>query len=554
MSEVSEAVEKPVYFHSALARALSDNGVKAIFGVIGDANLYMVDDFIREHHGEYVAAATEASVVLMALGYASVTGKPGVATVTHGPAVTNTLTSLIEGVKAQLPILLVCGDTSIEVLGHPQDCAQRELIVATGAGFEQLRSPATLSQDLARALRRAVLERRPIALNVPINFQWEKVAYHKVVRPPPEAQGRVPGGDAFDSAVGIIAAARAPIVLAGRGASNPEAKAALVRLAERIGAPLATTLKAQSLFRGEAFNLGIFGSLSTPPAAEAIQKADCVVAFGASMNVFTAARGGFLKRKRLVQCNTDLADIGQVYPVHAALAGDPAAVADAIVRALDEAEISASGFRTDSLEASLAAYSAVDGLTDMGTATTVDARLAIHRLGKAVPADRTLIMDGGRFLGSAWEFLDVPEPQAYVHTIAFGSVGLGVAYGVGAAMAAKGRPALVMCGDGGFMLGGLVEFNTAVRYGLDMIVIVCNDSGYGAEHIQFRSKNMDPSLALFAWPEFAEVARALGGDGVTVRNAADLPNAEAAIRNRSRTRPLLIELKCDPDHMTPSPW
>jgi thiamine pyrophosphate-dependent acetolactate synthase large subunit-like protein len=258
------------------------------------------------------------------------------------------------------------------------------------------------------------------------------------------------------------------------------------------------------------------------------------------MNVFTAARGGFLKRKRLVQCNTDLADIGQVYPVHAALAGDPAAVADAIVRTLDEAEISASGFRTDHLEASLAAYSAVDGLTDMGTDTTVDARLAIHRLGKAVPADRTLIMDGGRFLGSAWEFLDVPEPQAYVHTIAFGSVGLGVAYGVGAAMAAKGRPALVMCGDGGFMLGGLVEFNTAVRYGLDMIIIVCND--------------MDPSLALFAWPEFADVARALGGDGVTVRNAADLPNAEAAIRNRSRTRPLLIELKCDPDHMTPSPW
>jgi acetolactate synthase-1/2/3 large subunit len=110
----------------------------------------------------------------------------------------------------------------------------------------------------------------------------------------------------------------------------------------------------------------------------------------------------------------------------------------------------------------------------------------------------------------------------------------------------------VVCGDGGFMLGGLVEFNTAVRHGLDMIVIVCNDSGYGAEHIQFRNKNMDPSLALFAWPEFADVARALGGDGVTVRNAADLPNAEAAIRNR--TRPLLIELKCDPDHMPPSPW
>src|ERR1700738_1976591 len=200
----NEAVEKPVYFHSAMAKALSDNGVEAMFGVIGDANLYMVDAFVREQQGEYIAAATEASVVLMALGYASVTGKPGVATVTHGPAVTHSLTSRIEGVKAQLPILLLCGDTSVEVLGHPQDCAQRELIVATGAGFEQLRSPATLSQDLARALRRAVLERRPIALNVPINFQWKEVASHKVVRPPPEAQGRLPAGEGFDNPVGII--------------------------------------------------------------------------------------------------------------------------------------------------------------------------------------------------------------------------------------------------------------------------------------------------------------------------------------------------------------
>src|SRR5260370_34993247 len=107
MSEVSEAVEKPVYFHSALARALSDNGVKAIFGVIGDANLYMVDDFIREHHGEYVAAATEASVVLRALGYASVTGKPGGATVSPRPAVANTRTRLTKGVKRSQPVSLL---------------------------------------------------------------------------------------------------------------------------------------------------------------------------------------------------------------------------------------------------------------------------------------------------------------------------------------------------------------------------------------------------------------------------------------------------------------
>jgi acetolactate synthase-1/2/3 large subunit len=548
---MSDAAEPTVYFHSAIARALKDNGVTTIFGLIGDANLYMVDAFIREQQGEYVSAANEAGAVIMALGYASVTGRPGVATVTHGPAVTNTLTGLVEGVKGQLPMLLVCGDTSVEARGHLQDCPQRELIVATGAGFEQLRSPASLSQDLAIALRRAVLERRPIALNVPVDFQWREVTYRQVARPPPTAEGRAPTGEAFDNAVGIIAAARRPVILAGRGAIDPESCEALVRLAERIGAPLATTLRAKGLFRGEAFDLGVFGTLSTPPAAETIQSADCIVAFGAGLNIFTAALGAFVKGKRIVQCNTELADLAQVYPVDAALAGDPAAVADAIVRALDEAEIPASGFRTQELRDALAAFSPVAGLPAMGTSASVDSRRAVYRLGKAVPQERTVVVDGGRFMGSAWQYLDVPEPRAYVHGINFGAIGLGVPYGIGAAVGAKGRPTLVVAGDGGFMLGGLVEFNTAVRHGLDLIVILCNDSAYGAEHVQFRNKNMDPSLSMFAWPEFADVARSLGGDGVTVRNAADLEAAEAAIR--TRTRPLLIDLKCDPDHMPPIP-
>ncbi|HLZ85227.1 MAG TPA: thiamine pyrophosphate-binding protein [Caulobacteraceae bacterium] len=548
---MSEVAETTVYFHSAIARALKDNGVATIFGLIGDANLYMVDAFIREQQGEYVSAANEAGAVIMALGYASVTGRPGVATVTHGPAVTNTLTGLVEGVKGQLPMLLVCGDTSVEARGHLQDCPQRELIVATGAGFEQLRSPASLSQDVAIALRRAVLERRPIALNVPVDFQWREVAYRQAARPPPTAEGRAPAGEAFDNAVGIIAAARRPVILAGRGAIDPGSRAALVRLAERIGAPLATTLRAKGLFRGEAFDLGVFGTLSTPPAAEAIQGADCLIAFGAGLNIFTAALGAFVKGKRIVQCNTELADLAQVYPVDAALAGDPAAVAGAIVAALDEAEISASGFRTEALSDALAAFSPVAGLPDMGTSATVDSRRAVYRLGKAIPAERTVVVDGGRFMGSAWQYLDVPEPRAYVHTINFGAIGLGVSYGIGAAVGVKGRPTLVVAGDGGFMLGGLVEFNTAVRHGLDLIVILCNDSAYGAEHIQFRNKNMDPSLSMFAWPQFADVARSLGGDGVTVRNAADLEAAETAIR--ARTRPLLIDLKCDPDHMPPIP-
>jgi thiamine pyrophosphate-dependent acetolactate synthase large subunit-like protein len=107
---------------------------------------------------------------------------------------------------------------------------------------------------------------------------------------------------------------------------------------------------------------------------------------------------------------------------------------------------------------------------------------------------------------------------------------------------------VLVAGDGGFMLGGLVEFVSAVRERLDLIVIVCNDNGYGAEYIQFRRKQMDPAMSLLHWPDFAPVAIALGGEGMTVRSEADLEAAVGAVKKRSR--PLLIDLKLDPESLS----
>ena len=537
--------------HSAIARALADNGVTTMFGVIGDANLYMVDSFVREHGGAFVSASNEAGAAVMALGYANVSGELGVATVTHGPALTNTLTGLVEGVKGQIAMLLVCGDTAVEDRDGLQNVPQRELIIATGAGFEQLRTPATLSQDVAMAIRRAITERRPIALNVPTDYQWLDTDYQPVIVRLAEARGLAPEGADLDNAIGIIAAARRPIIVAGRGATGDAARAAILRLARRIQAPVATTLKGKDLFRGENCNLGVFGTLSTPVAVEAILEADCIIAFGASLNRFTTSAGTYLAGKRTIQCNAEAAEIGKYVMPDAGLVGDPALMADHLVHWLDEAEAGTSGFASPALNARLRAYSPADGIDDLSTARTIDLRKAILWLNDAVPQDRLLVTDGGRFLGAPWQLVNVRHPRSFVYTIHFGAIGLGMAYAIGAAVAAPGRPVLLVTGDGGFMLGGLAEFNTAVRHKLDLVVAVCNDSSYGAEHIQFRRKNMDPGLSVFEWPDFASVADALGGQGVTVRTAADLDAAARAIA--ARGRPLLIDLKLDPDHVAPIP-
>jgi thiamine pyrophosphate-dependent acetolactate synthase large subunit-like protein len=536
-----------MHLYAALAQGLADLGVDTMFGVIGDANLYMADSFVRDCGLRYIGSAHEAGAVLMALGYAQVSGRVGVATVTHGPGLTNTLTALVEGVKGNIPLMLVTGDTAEADSANPQNINQREFIVAAGAGFEQLRTPATLADDVARAYRRAIVESRPIVLNVPADFNWQQIAYRPLPYCVADNRAIVPSSVDLDNAVGIVAAARRPIILAGRGAASPEGKAALIRLAERTDALLATTLKGRSLFRGEDFAIGVFGTLATDVASELTFESDCVLAFGASLHRFTTGDGSLLKGKRLIHVDVAQTQIGKsIYP-DAGMVGDVALTADRIVELLDMAEIAPSGWRSETLKQKIVNGGHHSKSLKTHAPDTIGLRHALTLLNDALPAERIVVQDGGRFMIEAWKTVHVSDPRSYVHTVSSASIGLGMGEAIGAT-AWNGLPTVLIAGDGGFMLGGLAEFNTAVRERLDVIVVVCNDGGYGAEYIQFVRKGMEPSLSTFAWPDFAPVAVALGGDGLTVRNETDLRAALDAIK--CRKKPLLIDLKLDPDSLS----
>lgn len=537
--------------HQAIARALADNGIDTIFGLIGDANMFMIDSFVSACGGKFVAAAHETGGALMALGYASLTGKVGVCSVTHGPATSNAVTPLIEGVKGMVPMILLCGDTVVEDREANQNIPQRDVIMSTGAGFEQLRSPKTVAQDIARVIRRAIVERRPIALNIPYEFDWKDTEYTPAPVHMPADRAIVTASDDLDNAIGIIAAARRPVILAGRGAATAEARAALLKLARRIEAPLATTLKAKDLFLGEDYNLGTCGTVSTPVAVETLMESDCIISFGASLTYRTTSHGTFLKGKRLIQVNLEPAEIAKNVQPDVGLVGDPAGTADLICHWLDEAEIPASGWYSDELRHKIA-----DELPELDPGDdydngTVNYRRSLLRFDKALPEDRVLVTDGGRFMRHAWTLVRAPNLHSFVVPCNSGSIGLGLSHAIGAAVAAAGRPTVLLTGDGGFMHGGIGEFNTAVRYKLDLIIIVCNDGAFGAEVAKFNFKypdrRPDPGLIMFDWPDFAPVAIALGGQGVTVRCADDLAKAEEAIARR--TRPLLIDLKVDPYRM-----
>lgn len=530
----------PIHVYQSIARAVHEHAVETMFGLMGDANLFMVDSFVRECGGRFVPAAHEGSSVLMAQAYGQVSGKVGVATVTHGPALTNCATALTEAARGHVPMVLLAGDTPVSNPRHVQAIDQREMVKATGAGFEQLRTPETVCKDVARAFYRAQVERRPIVLNMPADFMWTQTDHSLQVLDVFTAPGGVAEGETLDNAIGMIASARRPMILAGSGAIG--ARAQLIALADRLEAPLATTLKAKGLFNGHPYNIDIFGTLSTPAAYDLMGQSDCIICFGTALNDFTTDRGKLMKDKRIIQVDIEPEAIGGGLHPDAALVADAGLTAETIVYWLDEAEIPGSGFTAD---LDIDVLRAHPMHPDKSGAGFVNFERALEFLETALPADRVLATDGGRFMTEVWCRISVPDPQSHVCTVNFGSIGLGLQEAIGAGVAAPGRPVVLFTGDGGFMMGGINEFNTAVRLGLDLIVIVANDSAYGAEHIQFIDRKMDPSLTEFHWPSFAEIATSLGGRGFEVRSMADLEAATAALAGR--TGPVLIELKLDPN-------
>lgn len=531
--------------NDVLASALKTNGVEVMFGVMGDANMYVVDSFQRNEGGRYLSSANEAGAVQMASGYAAVTGRVGVATVTHG-AIANAVSALFEASRGHYPVLVVAGDTAREQGFHLQNIPQREVVVPTGAAYREVRGVATVEADLLAALSQALGERRPVVLDLPADFQ-QAVAVGADRVPAPR---RVPGvltprREDLEEAAAVIMSAHRPLVLAGRGAAAPGTGEVLRAFATRIGAPVMTTLRGKDLFAGDPFDLGIFGTLANPIGSEVIGNADCVVAFGAALSSLTTLRGELLLGKRVIQVDTDQAAHGRYFPVDVAVSGDVAVTAGLLLELLDEAEAPPAHGRDDRLASRISAWRDQDRASADQAQGPLTLTGVLHRIDRLLPAGRSLSIDGGRFSHEALRIMSVTHPWHYAHCLNVGHIGMSVGHGIGAAVGRPQAPALVIAGDGGFMLGGLAEFNTAVRHHLDLVVVLLNDSAYGAEYYRFVAQDLDPKPTTFEWPGFAGVADALGGTGVRIEDWSDFDRLAAAIGPGAG--PVLAEVILDVD-------
>jgi acetolactate synthase I/II/III large subunit len=533
-----------MFVHEVIAREVAATGTDTVFGLLGDANLFMVNSFVKKQNGTYVSAVHEASAVMMAYGYVCRGARLGVATVTQGPGLTNTATALTEAVRSGKPLLVITGDTAPGNKLNQQTLDTEPFVRATGAGYVLVERPDDAARAVRTAVRRALAESRPYVLNCPTEYQWHVADEGSDDQEPGSWPGSgkypLPGEEVLEEALGVIAAARRPLVLAGQGVTGKEQRQAVLAFAERLGAPIATTLRARNLYSAAEGCVGVCGTVSTEPGVAAVGASDCVIAFGASLNTWTTARNSLIQGKSVVQVDTNPARFRPEVPVTVAVAGDAADVAQRFTEMLDAAEITPAGFR----RRVCAGLTAADLVHDAPLGSTLTLAGVLSAVNRALPAHRTVVYDGGRFQGEAFKYSWSTDYRSEVPTTDFGAVGMGMGAAIGAAAFARDEPTLLVTGDGGFMMNGLAELHSAIRAGLSPIVVICNDGSYGAEYDQFVARGLTPELSLFEWPDFAEVARALGADGLTVTSVSDVAAAVAACD--APFRPVVIDVRVAP--------
>ena len=531
--------------YEQVAALLSQHGVHTMFGLLGDANMFLASAF-EAAGGRFVRASHEAGAVSMADGYARMTGSWAVATVTHGPGFTNTITALMEAARFTTPVLVITGDTPAEAT-HMQRLDIAALCASVGVAHEKVHRADTVPRDVARALHRMVATNAPVVLNipVPISLSDNNTDGARAITLPRSSSVGHTDEDALDAALGLAASAARPVIVAGRGVISSGAGASVTDLADALGAGLFTTGLGIGLFAGHPRHLGIMGGITHEEATPILMDSDCVIAVGTSLNKYTSMGGEILDGKSVIHIDDDPVKLGWFVTPTCEIAGDALSVTALMADGIREAQLPEKKkwkLRCEAAAQSITQWTPSDDRTG---ADTVDIRVATQRLDALLPQGCAIISDVGRFIAGTWPYLTKVAPGRFTAMTGFGSIGLGVAGAIGASVSAVSDLTVVLVGDGGFMMN-VSELATAVRERLPMVIAVFNDGAYGAEYQKLVNEGFPARHAYNQWPDIASTATGLGARALTIRKLEDFDSVAEEIARTAG--PLVLDIRLDPTH------
>lgn len=522
-----------------IARALKRRGVDRIFGLQG-GHIQPIWDHAARLGIRIVDVRHECAAVHMAHAHAELTGGLGVAMVTAGPGVTNTVTGMANASLARAPVLLIGGCTSRPQanMGPLQDIPHVDILRPVCRYSRTARVPEQVIRELDEAIARAhgdAGEPGPAYLEVPTDVLRAHVAETLIPQDwlAPKAPRRpAPSPDRVAEAAEAIRAARRPLVISGRGARG--AGEALGRFLDATDALYLDTQESRGLVPpGHPSVVGAVRGAAMAQADLVItlgRKLDYQVGFG-SPAVFPEAR--FL---RIADTSGELIDNRRGQPE---ILADVGLALDALAEALGNDAGARDAGWLEGLRAKHRERIA-KGATDPGPATGGDGRIhpmaIFAALREVADPGYLAVADGGDLLSFARVGLDA---RTYMDAGAFGCLGVGVPFAVAAALAEPGRQVISVNGDGAFGINAM-EVDTAVRHGARAVFVVSNNAAWNIERYDQESNYGGRVVGTtLRHSDYAGMARSLGAHGERVERPEDLA---PALRRALDTAPAVVDV------------
>lgn len=510
-----------------LVEALENEGVDRVFGVPGEENLDVVES-LRKSKIELVLTRHEQAAAFMAATHGRLTGKPGVCIATLGPGALNFSTGAAYAHLGAMPMILITGQKAIMTAKQARFqivdvvASMRPLTKMT----RQIVSPGSIPSVVRDAFRVAMEERPgPVHLELPEDVAAEEIEDIPLIPVHPLDRPVAPAAP-LDRAAEMILAARRPLVMIGAAGNRPRLVEPLSAAVRRIGLPFFNTQMGKGAVTGGSnLYLGTAALSEGDYVHEAVAAADLIIAVGHD----TIEKPPFLMRNaggpKVVHIGYQSANVEQVYHPDAEVIGDIGAtmtgLADRLEGKLPE--------QTQMLERRQKILAKINARAEEDRFPVTPQRL-VHDVRAVMPEDGMVCLDNGMY--KIWFARNYRTHVANTLLLdnALATMGAGLPSAMMAAMLHPERRVLAVCGDGGFMMNSQ-EMETAVRLGLNLVVLVLNDGAYGMIRWKQAVDKFPDYGMTFGNPDFVAYAKAYGAKGSRVTSAEVLvPTLEAAFK------------------------
>ena len=523
-----------------LVKCLENEGVEYIFGVPGEETLDLMES-LRTSSIRFILTRHEQAAAFMADAYGRLTGRPGVCISTLGPGATNLLTGVADAFLDKSPLVAITGQADLKRIHKEshQYINIVEMYKSVTKWNGRIDLPDVIPEMVRKAFKVAATEKPgPVQLELPEDVAAMEVGeIYRTMIAPIYPRRSSPDRQSLRKAAELIEKARFPLILAGHGVVRKSAGNRLRTFAEIFCMPVVTTFMGKGGISAESRScIGTLGLSQDRQIADVFSKADLIVSVGYDLVEYAPKNWNPKLDKKVIHIDFTTSEVDLHYVPEVEIISD-------IRETLELLQGVMSTNKTCEFLVS-ARQDFVEGFEREGTVDSWPPRppRIIYGIRKALGPEDILISDVGSIKFWAAKFYPVYRNNTFILSNGFASMGFAFPSAITAKLIYPERNVVALCGDGGFLMN-LQDLETACRLGLNIVVVIFNDSGYNL--IKWKSeKKFGHSFGVdFTNPDFVRMAESFGAVGIKLQSSEEF---EGALREAlTKTVPVIIDVPID---------